>query len=371
MEEGCYPQGMNAFEKEIRAIIEADGPMPISRYMTLCLSDPRHGYYATHDPLGVAGDFTTSPEISQMFGELIGIWCAEVWRAMGSPGKIHLVELGPGRGTLMSDLLRAAKIVPDFARAAEIHLVEMSPVLTRRQKQTLAATKARIFWHTNVESLPDGPLIVIANEFVDALPIDQFVRTKTGWCERQVGMAGGKLSFGLNPAIIPGIGESLPARLRGAPEGAVLERRVLGPVCDVARRIATFGGAALIIDYGHRRTTLADTLQAVRSHEFADPLELPGETDLTSLVDFETLAAAVRQEKTRIRGPIPQGIFLRRLGIEPRAERLKQKADTKTRAAIDAALARLVGSSPRHMGELFKVVAFTHPALAAPPGFDS
>lgn len=362
---------MNAFEKEIRAIIEAEGPLPVSRYMALCLSDPRHGYYATRDPLGVAGDFTTSPEISQMFGELIGVWCAEVWRAMKLPDKIHLVELGPGRGTLMSDLLRAAKIVPDFANTSDIHLVETSPVLIERQKQTLAATKARIFWHASVESLPDGPLIVIANEFVDALPIDQFVKAETGWHERCVGIADDKLAFGLNPAIVHGIGESLPARLRGAQQGAVLERRDLGPISDIARRVAAFGGAALIVDYGHRRTTLADTLQAVRSHEFADPLELPGQADLTSLVDFETLTVAAKQEGTRIHGPIPQGIFLRRLGIEPRAERLKQTADAKTRADIDAALARLVGRSPRHMGELFKVLAVTHPDLAAPPGFDS
>lgn len=362
---------MNAFEKAIRATIEADGPLPVSRYMALCLSDPRHGYYATRDPLGVGGDFITAPEISQMFGELIGLWCAEVWRAMQSPAGLLLVELGPGRGTLMSDLLRAAKIVPHFAKAAEIHLVETSPVLTERQKQKLAATRARIFWHRNVESLPDGPLLVIANEFIDALPVDQFVKTADGWHERRVGISGGKLAFGLDAAVTPGIDNGLPARLRNAPAGSVWERRDLGPIRDIARRTAAFGGAALIVDYGHRRTTLADTLQAVRTHEFADPLELPGQTDLTSLVDFETLAAVAREARARVYGPLPQGVFLRRLGIEPRAERLKQNADARTRASIDAALARLVGSAPRHMGELFKAIAFTHPKLPAPPGFDS
>lgn len=362
---------MNAFEREIRAIIEAEGPLPVSRYMALCLSDPRHGYYATRDPLGAAGDFTTAPEISQMFGELIGLWCAEVWRAMNSPQQIHLVELGPGRGTLMSDLLRAAKTVPDFVKAAGVHLVETSPVLTQRQKEMLTSAGVKISWHESVNDLPDGPLIVIANEFVDALPIDQFVKTKDGWREQRVGMVEGKLAFGIDPAPVPGIDESLPPRLRKAFEGSVLERRDLGPVREIAARVAKSGGAALIVDYGHRRTTLAHTLQAVRAHEFADPLELPGETDLTSLVDFEALATVAKKSGAKNYGPISQGAFLRRLGIEPRAQRLKQNADAKTRGDIDAALARLIGEAPRQMGELFKAFSFAHPKLATPPGFDS
>jgi NADH dehydrogenase [ubiquinone] 1 alpha subcomplex assembly factor 7 len=362
---------MSPFEKEIRALIEAEGPLPVSRYMALCLSDPRHGYYTTHDPLGAAGDFTTAPEISQMFGELIGVWCAEVWRAMKEPQRIQLVELGPGRGTLMKDLLRTGKIIPEFLKALKVCLVETSPVLAERQKGTLANAHGKIAWHKEVSELSDDPLIVIANEFVDALPIDQFVKTKDGWCERRVGIVDGKLCFGLNPGSVAGIDDSLPARLRKAELGSMLERRDLAPVRDIARRIAQSGGAALIIDYGQRRTNLSDTLQAVRAHEFADPLEFPGDTDLTSLVDFEALSAAAKKEGTRVHGPIAQGIFLRRLGIEPRAERLKTKADTKTRADIDAALSRLIGGSPRHMGELFKALTFTHLTLPAPPGFDS
>lgn len=362
---------MNAFERRIRTIIEAEGPLPLSRYMTLCLSDPRHGYYTTRDPLGVSGDFTTAPEISQMFGELIGLWCAEVWRAMGAPQHLHLAELGPGRGTLMKDLLRAAKIVPDFLSAIDVRLVETSPVLAGRQRETLANAHPKISWHTRVEELPEGPLIAVANEFVDALPIDQFVKTQDGWRERRIGIVDGKLAFGLDPRPVPGIDESLPPRLRKAFVDSVLERRELGPVREIATRIAKAGGAALIVDYGHRRTTLAHTLQAVRAHEFADPLELPGEADLTSLVDFEALADSVKQQGARPWGPISQGVFLRRLGIEPRAERLKRAADAKTRADIDAALHRLVGEAPRQMGELFKAFAFTHPELPAPPGFDS
>ncbi len=366
---------MNAFERQIRTIIEAEGPLPLSRYMALCLSDPRHGYYTTRDPLGAAGDFTTAPEISQMFGELIGLWCVEVWRAMvavrDAPQNFHLVELGPGRGTLMKDLLRAAKIVPDFINAAEIHLVETSPVLAERQRETLKGAHPKISWHRRVEDLPAGPLLVVANEFVDALPIDQFVKTQDGWRERRIGIVDDKLAFGLDPRPVPGIDESLPPRLRKAFVDSVLERRELSPLREIAARIAKAGGAALIIDYGHRRTTLAHTLQAVRAHEFADPLELPGEADLTSLVDFEALADTVKRQGTKACGPIAQGVFLRRLGIEPRAERLKRDADPKTLADIDAALHRLVGEAPRQMGELFKAFAFTHPELPAPPGFDS
>ena len=362
---------MNAFERQIRTIIEAEGPLPLSRYMALCLSDPRHGYYATRDPLGASGDFTTAPEISQMFGELIGLWCVEVWRVMGAPQRLHLVELGPGRGTLMKDLLRAAKITPDFLSAIDVHLVETSPVLTERQRQTLASVHPRISWHTRVEDLPNGPLLVVANEFVDALPIDQFVKTGDGWRERRVGIVDGRLAFGLDPRPVPGIDERLPPRLRKAFVDSVLEWRDLEPMRAIAAHIARAGGAALVVDYGHRRTTLAHTLQAVRAHEFADPLELPGETDLTSLVDFEALGDAVKQQGTKAWGPVAQGVFLRRLGIGPRAERLKRDADAKTRADIDSALHRLVGEAPRQMGELFKAYAFTHPELPAPPGFDS
>jgi NADH dehydrogenase [ubiquinone] 1 alpha subcomplex assembly factor 7 len=362
---------MNAFEREIRAIIEAEGPMPVSRYMALCLSDPRHGYYTTRDPIGAAGDFTTAPEISQMFGELIGLWCAEVWRAMGEPKQIHLAELGPGRGTLMKDLLRAVKILPGFLAACEVHLVETSPVLAERQKKALADSGKKVSWHANTNVLPSGPLIVVANEFVDALPIDQFVKTKEGWRERRIGIVDGKLAFGIHPAVVPGIDESLPPRLRKAFTDSILERRDHAPIRDIAERVAKSGGAALIVDYGPRRTTLAHTLQAVRAHEFADPLELPGETDLTSLVDFEALASTAKKAGAKTYGPVAQGVFLRRLGIEPRAERLKKSADAKTRAAIDAALHRLVGEAPRQMGELFKAFAFAHVALPAPPGFDS
>jgi SAM-dependent MidA family methyltransferase len=272
---------------------------------------------------------------------------------------------------MISDLLRSAKIVPEFSKALDVHLVEMSPVLVKRQKKTLEKSEAGISWHKDVSTLPDGPLIVVGNEFVDALPIDQFVKTAKGWCERHIGLIEGKLRFGLNPIPVHGIAESLPARLRSAPNGSVLERRKLGCLRELASRIARSSGAALIVDYGERQTKLGNTLQAVREHEFADPFELPGETDLTSLVDFEVLGAVTKEEGARVFGPIGQGVFLRRLGIEPRAQRLKKRADAKTCADIDTALARLVGESPRQMGDLFKVLVFSHPNLPIPPGFDS
>lgn len=358
---------MNPLEQEIRALIESEGPIPLSRYMALCLGHPRYGYYMTRDPLGTAGDFVTAPEVSQMFGELIGIWCADVWRRMGEPHPVHLAELGPGRGTLTADLLRAARSVPSFHAALDLHLVETSPVLAERQRAALAAAGAAARWHRHVETLPDGPLIAIANEFVDALPIDQIVRTETGWHERKVGIRGGKLVFALDPVALPNIDAIVPPRLRASP-GDILEHRDLAPLREIAHRIAAQDGAALVVDYGHTRSAFGDTLQAVRAHRYADPLEHPGEADLTAHVDFETLATEMERAGVRAHGPVTQGDFLRRLGIELRAKNLKRGKSPELQASIDADLARLTGPAPG-MGELFKALAFAHPALAALPGF--
>jgi SAM-dependent MidA family methyltransferase len=357
---------MTALEREISELIEAEGPIPVSRYMALSATR----YYATRDPIGAAGDFVTAPEVSQIFGELVGLWCAEVWRMMGDPVPARLIELGPGRGTLMADVLRAAKVAPAFRAALELHLVEMSPVLAERQRAALAPTGAPLYCHTRTESLPAGPLIALANEFVDALPIDQLLKTEDGWHERRIGLQQGRLAFGLDPTPLMGIEAKLPARLRPAPAGSMLERRDLAPIRDLARRIAADGGCALIIDYGHARSAFGDTLQAVRAHRFADPLASPGAADLTAHVDFEALAAATEEHGARSHGPIAQGVFLRRLGIELRAKKLQRGKDTKTCAAIDGAIARLTGPAPG-MGELFKAFAFTHRDLPAPPGFDT
>ena len=357
---------MSALKREIRELIEAEGPIPVSRYIALSTSR----YYSTHDPFGMAGDFTTAPEVSQMFGELVGLWCAEVWRMLGEPVPARLVELGPGRGTLMADVLRAAKIAPAFRAALEVHLVELSPLLAERQRAVLASSGVPLHWHTRTQSLPAGPLIALANEFVDALPIDQWVKTEDGWHQRRVGLEQGRLAYGLDPTPLPGIEAKLSARLRSAPAGSMLERRDLTPIRDLARRIAADGGAALIIDYGHAQSAFGDTLQAVRAHRFADPLASPGEADLTAHVDFEALAAVAEEEGVQSHGPIGQGAFLHRLGIELRAQKLKHGKDAKTCAAIDEAIARLIGPAPG-MGELFKAFAFSQRDLPAPPGFDT
>lgn len=363
---------MTPLEAEIRRII-ADGPMSVASYMRLCLAHPVHGYYATRDPFGRAGDFITAPETSQMFGELIGLWAATVWQLMGSPARVALVELGPGRGTLMADALRAARVVPAFVAAVEVHLVETSPALQRRQQEALSALNGPIAWHQDFAAVPGGPLILIANEFFDALPVHQVVKTERGWHERLVGIgADGQLTFALHPDPIPRFTPISPDVAASAPVGAVYEwgRPVL-PIGEAASRIVKEGGAALIVDYGHTESALGETLQAVARHGFVHPLTTPGEVDITAHVDFAALGRTATAAGTRVHGPISQGDFLRRLGIEARAAALRAKATAAQGADIDAALARLTGSGRESMGALFKAMAFADPKLGALPGFDS
>lgn len=363
---------MTPLEAEIRRTIAVDGPMSVATFMGLALGHPVHGYYTTRDPFGRAGDFVTAPEISQMFGELIGLWAATVWQAMGAPARLALVELGPGRGTLMADALRAARVVPGFAAALNVHLVETSPVLQRRQQETLAGLTWPIAWHRELAAVPDGALIVIANEFFDALPVHQAVKTASGWHERMVGIgADGALAFALHPDPIPGFAALVPAALAAAPPGAVYEWRSGDAVADVARRVAENGGAALLMDYGHPESAPGETLQAVGRHGFADPLATPGEVDLTAHVDFAALGRVAQGAGARVHGPLAQGAFLRRLGIEARAAALRANASAAQAADIDAALARLTGAGRDAMGELFKAIAFADPKLGALPGFDS
>ena len=301
--------GDGGLERELVAMIAAEGPLTVERYMALCLGHARHGYYMRQDPFGRGGDFTTAPEVSQMFGELIGVWCAVAWQAMGAP-PFRLVEPGPGRGTLMADLLRAARVVPGFLEAARVHLVETSPVLRRSQENALSGAGTAIHWHASIDEVPDGPTLLVANEFFDALPIRQFVRTGTGWHERLVGTDTGKLAFGLAPDPLPPA--LLPHWARAAAPGDIVE---ISPARnDAARsigaRLEAWGGAALIIDYGHERSAPGDTLQAVRAHAFQDVLDSPGESDLTSHVDFEALGAALRDGGANVHGPLAQGAFL-------------------------------------------------------------
>jgi SAM-dependent MidA family methyltransferase len=356
-------------ETEIRRLIAVAGPMSIAEYMRLCLTHPQYGYYVTRDPLGAHGDFVTAPEISQMFGELIGVWMVAVWQQMGSPENVRVVELGPGRGTLMNDALRAAKVVGDFHAALVVHLVEISPKLQQAQEQLLEGLGVPILWHSALAEVPSGPVIIIANEFIDALPAHQAVKRADGWHERVVEIApSGELAIGIARDPLPHFEATLPRGLRQAPEGSVYEWRSDTVALEIGRRVRT-DGAALIIDYGHAWYGLGETLQAVAGHSFTDPLRAPGEADLTAHVDFAALAQSAQIIGGRIHGPISQRDLLRGLGIDKRAAALKTRAPERA-AEIDQALARLTATGPRGMGELFKALAIADSKLGKLPGFE-
>jgi NADH dehydrogenase [ubiquinone] 1 alpha subcomplex assembly factor 7 len=358
---------VNPLEQAIARRIRLQGPISIAAFMAEALGHPEHGYYMKADPLGARGDFITAPEISQMFGELIGLWCAEVWRLMGQPDPVQLIELGPGRGTLMADALRAATVQPGFGEAARIHLVETSPALRERQKATLSPWP--VAWHQGIDSLPEGPSILVANEFFDALPTHQFERRPEGWRERMVALDGERFMLMVSPyPTPPEILIPQPLRLR-APVGAVAEvsPSAVSTMRAIAERIEATGGAALLVDYGHADHRAGATLQAVRRHRSHDFLADPGTADLTAHVDFAALAEAARPHTT-VYGPVAQGDFLRSLGIELRARQLRKRADDAQKEAIDAATRRLI--DPGEMGTLFKALAVCDRGLAAPPGFD-
>ena len=356
----------HSLAEQIRTLIVEEGPIGVDRYMALALGHPTHGYYMTRDPFGAAGDFITAPEISQMFGELLGLWAAAVWNQMDSPATVRLVELGPGRGTLMADALRAAGALPPFRQAVDVHLVETSPVLRDAQRRTLEPLGVAVTWHASIDSIPAGPTIVLANEFFDALPVKHFVRTPRGWCERLVGLREGALMFGAAP-------EMQPSLTLDAPIGAIFEiglasRRVAG---SVAAHVVRHGGAALILDYGYTAPRLGETLQAVKAHRPVEPLADPGEADLTAHVDFAALSRSARTAGALVHGPVPQGEFLQALGIATRADILKKQAGAAQGDAIEAAVARLTeaGTPDRPgMGRLFRALAFSSPQLKVLPG---
>ena len=403
--------------KKLRRLIEANGPMSIAEYMAHCLGDPEHGYYTTRDPFGTRGDFITAPEVSQMFGEIVGAWLIEAWRLAGSPSPFRLVELGPGRGTLMADVLRVAATASDFFHAANVHLVETSPALKALQAKTLASAEAEIAWHSSFADVPRGPLLLVANEFFDALPIRQYVRTSGEWRERVVGLDdGGQLAFGIGVGTLADHGETttVTSPLRGGrslqdakrtenfgrgevdptasppPEtdraplagfdlpsrgrlsGSVTKEDILeinpaaeALIAEIAKRIVEDGGAALIIDYCYEGPAFGDTLQAIRGHKFADVLARPGETDLTAHVDFSALARRASAEGAEVHGPMDQGNFLVALGLLERAGRLGAKADQETREKLRLAVERLAG--PDQMGTLFKAMSITRPGTALSP----
>jgi NADH dehydrogenase [ubiquinone] 1 alpha subcomplex assembly factor 7 len=339
--------------------IALTGPISLADFMAEALGHPRLGYYRKALPVGAAGDFTTAPEISQMFGELLGAWLAERWLAMGRPPGVRLVELGPGRGTLMADALRATRGVPGFHAAIDLHLIEINEQLHALQGQALAAYKPT--WHARFDDVPEGPLLLVANEFFDALPVRQFEKTARGWTERMVGLDGdGNLRLALAPGVTP-FASALPEAAVGAQAEICEAGLALGRV--IGERLGRHGGWALIIDYGHDGG-LGASLQAVRGHRGAGILDRPGETDLSAHVDFAALARATGRPTF---GPAGQGDFLRRLGIAQRADALKARASEAQRAAIDAASARLI--APDQMGTLFRVLAVGDDRSAAPAGF--
>ncbi|MBV8924897.1 MAG: SAM-dependent methyltransferase [Bradyrhizobium sp.] len=353
---------------EIRKLIKSSGPMPVWRYMELCLMHPEHGYYLSRDPLGREGDFTTAPEVSQMFGELLGLWAASIWKTLGSPPLLRLIELGPGRGTMIADALRAMRVLPPLYQALSVDLVEINPVLRQKQQAALSGIR-NVSWHDRIEQVPDGLSIIFANEYFDVLPIRQAVKQQNGWHERVVDLdANGKLVFGAARDPIPRFDVLLPPLVRAAPPGAVFEWRPDAEIMKIASRVRDQGGAALIIDYGHARSDAGDTFQAIARHSFADPLEAPGQADVTAHVDFQALARAAEGIGARVHGPVTQGEFLKRLGIETRAVALMAKASHEVSEDISGALKRLTSTGRGGMGSLFKVLGVSEQGLAALPG---
>lgn len=357
---------MSGLKERIARLIGQTGPISVADYMAVCLFDPQAGYYTTREPFGAAGDFTTAPEVSQMFGELIGVWAVSAWRALGAPAPFLLVEIGPGRGTLMADMARTiSKLDPVMAGQMDIAMVEASPRLAAIQRAALAAFPVRARWFAALDELPEMTAVFVANELFDAVPVRQFVKTGSGWRERVVGLdADGGLAFmagaaGLDPAL-------LPPGADDAPEGAICE---LSParsalMATIAAHIAGHGGAGLFIDYGYGQPALGDSLQAVRAHAYAHVLDEPGATDLTAHVDFHALAGAARAHGLGA-GLASQGAFLLAMGLAERADALGAKADGAVRERLRGEAERL--TAPEEMGALFKVLMVGPAGAVLPP----
>ncbi len=355
--------GLTPLDRLVRSRIATDGPMSVHDYMALALGHPEHGYYRRREAIGRTGDFITAPEISQVFGELIGLWSA-ITAGMIAPGMPYrLIEIGPGRGTLMADALRALKVAPGMLDRLEVHLVEPSPALSAIQRQTLARASCPPQWHENLEDIPPGPAVIIANEVIDALPVRQLVHRNGAWRERTVEIADdGLLGFGTAAGPATGIAAA-------APQGSILELRPAAEtlVRAIAERSRIAPAVALVADYGHEHSGFGDTLQAVSRHGRSDPLEHAGETDLSAQVDFEAFASMARAHGLDVEGPVPQAAFLGALGIVERAQRLMSTATPAQATAIELGVLRLI--DPAGMGSRFKVLALKTPGMARLPGF--
>lgn len=349
--------------------IRAEGPLSVAAYMAIALHDPQLGYYATRRPFGAAGDFVTAPEISQVFGELVGVWCALMWERIGRPDLVILAELGPGSGALAADLLRAAATLPEFRRALRLHLVEASALLRAEQQRRLAA--ANPVWLTRAEDLPEGPLILVANEFLDALPIRQLVRGARHWAERRVALdEADRLAFA-DGAENPLLDLLVPEPLRHTlPPGTVFEicPAALALAASLGARLKCQPGAALLVDYGHFPSAPGPSLRGVRRHRPVDALASPGTADLSAEVDFAAFAEAARVAGAEAWGPAPQREFLLALGASARLAALTARADPAGRQRLESGVERLL--DPTQMGNLFKVMALVSSGLGAPPGFE-
>lgn len=350
--------------EQINTQIIATGPMSLSTYMRLCLTHPTLGYYKNDDPLGKSGDFITAPEISQMFGEFVGLFISNLWRNIGQPKRFKLVELGPGRGTLMQDAMRVMARVEGLSDAIELILVETNKALVEAQEQRLGSYNPQ--WIAEIEELDssEDPLIIIANEFFDALPIKQYQKHQGKWHERAIGLREGQRAWGLSPTPLPP--SLLPVPVRNADDGAVWESGQVGVevMSEIAKRLVKRGGALLAIDYGYAHTQTGDTFQAVAKHEFADPLLEPGEADLTAHVDFEALSHAATEAGANAMPLITQAQFLQRLGIDERSTSLAA-ANPELANDIHGAKERLTGE--KQMGNLFKALAITAPGVVPYP----
>ncbi len=358
-------------EERLIRLIEDHGPIRVGDYIADALGHPQHGYYISAAPFGADGDFTTAPEISQIFGELIGAWLIHSWEEMGAPSLFNLIELGPGRGVLMQDILRTAKIKPAFLKAMRVYMVETSGRLRYEQQRRMQDLGVPVTWASDLYDIPAAPSLFVANEFFDCLPIRQFVRQKEAdqWRERLVGFNSQngekRLCFLLS--------EEIYDTPKGAPQGS--KPGDFFESCDAGReiihalasRLKEHKGRALIIDYGHGRSGFGDTLQALRQHQYWHPLATPGEADVTAHVDFGALARAGREEEILVHGPVLQGAFLARLGIEFRLQRLCEKVSDKKAKELRVGVHRLI--HPDEMGALFKAMCLSSPGLATPAGF--
>lgn len=368
---------MQSLKQRIIRHIKDNGPMNIAAYMSWCLLDPTQGYYPTRDPLGVDGDFITAPEISQMFGEVLGLWLINAWRSMGRPKTIQLVEYGPGRGVMMSDILRSARLDKDFFAAIRLNLIETSSALEAKQAKQLGNSGVPVTWRSRLEDVPDGPTLVIGNEFLDCLPIRQFImkdrfKGADGWHERHIDIHPQnpeKLIYSIANAPISHADQALlPQGLEGYKNDELLEASPgLAQIVDTLKtRVEAYPGAALFIDYGPDETEFGDTFQALKKHKKVYPLDEPGHADLTARVNFSHLKDLAETAELGVYGPCPQGQFLSRLGIELRAVTLSRSAPN-SKEKIARQLHRLTDTD--EMGSLFKAIALQSKSIPAPLGF--